>query len=130
RAGRASGGADLADDLADADHLPDLDVDLREVAVAGGEPVAVVDLDQVAVAALAAGHGDDAGGGRMHRLAVVAAQVDAGVHRRLAEERIGAHAERRAHVPGAVDRLAHRAGDQPPRVAVDPRARPVDAVTL
>ena len=55
RAGRAAGRADLADGLADPHRLADLDVDLRQVAVAGGEAVAVVDLDHLAVAAFPAG---------------------------------------------------------------------------
>src|SRR5690242_9729562 len=130
RPGGAAGRADLADHLADAHDLADLDVDLGQMPVAGGETVAVVDLHHFAVAALPSGHRDLAVGGGVHRLADVAAQVDAGVHRRFAEERIGAHAERRTHVDAAFDRLAYRHGRESMRVAVDLRAREVDAVEL
>ena len=41
RAGRAAGGTDLADHLSDLDGLADLDADLRQVAVAGRQAVAV-----------------------------------------------------------------------------------------
>src|SRR5262249_40116751 len=39
RSGGAAGRADAADDLADLDALPDLDIDLRQVAVAGRKAV-------------------------------------------------------------------------------------------
>src|SRR5204863_5083698 len=54
RARRATGRADRADHLADLDDLADLDVDLGEMAVAGRQSVAVVDLDHAAIAALPA----------------------------------------------------------------------------
>src|SRR6185312_4779803 len=90
--GGAAGRADLADDLADVDDLADLDVDLREVAVPRREAVAVVDFDHIAVAAVAAGAGDAAARGGMHRLAGFTAHVEAGVHRRAMQERVHAHA--------------------------------------
>src|SRR5947207_917065 len=55
RTGGAAGRADLADHLADLHDIADLDVDCGEMAVAGGEPVAVIDLDHAAIAALPAG---------------------------------------------------------------------------
>src|SRR5690606_14654154 len=55
RPGGAAGGADVANGLADADALADLDANGGEVAVAGGEAVAMVDLDHAAVAAVPAG---------------------------------------------------------------------------
>src|SRR5262245_29559263 len=79
RAGRTSGRADAADDLADLDRLADLDVDCRQVAIAGREPVAVVDLDHLAVAAVPAGGGDRAVRRGAHRIAGVAAHVETGV---------------------------------------------------
>src|SRR3954452_8547052 len=51
RAGRAAGRAHAADLLAAGDVLARLDQDRRHVAVAGSNPTAVVDLDEVAVAA-------------------------------------------------------------------------------
>src|SRR6266850_2071882 len=52
---RASGRAEAADDLADLDVLADRDVDLGQMAVTRHHPVAVVDLDHPAVAAVPAG---------------------------------------------------------------------------
>ena len=124
RAGRAAGRAELADHLADADLVADRDVDLRQMAVAGRKPVAVIDLDHLAVAAAPAGDGDGAGGGGVDRLADFAAEIDAGVHRGLVHERIHANAERRGQVDLAGDRLAHRHGDERRRSAGrPPRAR-------
>src|SRR5437879_4551811 len=94
RTGRAAGGADLADGLADRDALADLDVDLRHMTVAGRKSVAMVDFDHVAVAAIPAGSGDGAVGGDAHRIAFVTAQIDAGMDRRSPHERVHAHAER------------------------------------
>src|SRR5665811_916962 len=112
RAGRSPGRADPADDLADAHRLTDLHVNLREMAVTGGQAIAVVDLDHVAIAAFAAGDAHFAGGGGVHRFAGFAAQVDTGMDGGPAQERVEAHAERRTHVHLAADRLAHRHGDQ------------------
>ena len=90
--------------------LADLHVDLRQVAVAGGETVAVIDLDHVAVAALQPA---------IVTVPVAVARTGSPVSPRKsrpvciagrAEERIDAHAERRTHVDLAVDRLAHRHG--------------------
>ena len=69
--------------------LADLHLDLRHVAVARREAVAVVDLDHLAVAAAPARGLDGAVGGGAHRVAGAAAEIEAGVHRRPAEERIG-----------------------------------------
>src|SRR5258708_13764695 len=51
RAGRAPRRAQASDHLADANALPDLDVDFRQVAVTGGKPVAVIDLHHLPAAA-------------------------------------------------------------------------------
>ena len=70
------------------------DEDRRHVAVAGGDAAAVVDFDQVAVAAaVPAGAENGAVGGRIDRRADRAGEVDAGVHRGAGVERIGANAE-------------------------------------
>src|SRR5579885_262668 len=130
RPGGASGRADLADHLPDMDFVADLDVDLRQVAVARGKAAAVIDLDHVAVAAVAPGNGHGAGGGCMHRLADLAAQIDAGVHRRAAEKGIETHAERRAHVYFARYRLTHGDGDQHAAQVIDLCASDVDAIEL
>src|ERR1051325_7693225 len=106
--GRASGRSNAADDLADLDLLADLNLDLRQVAVARRKSVAVVDLDHLAVAAAPAGGFHGAVGGGAHRVAGAAAEVETGVHRRPAEERIGPHAEAGRQVDLAEDRLSHR----------------------
>src|SRR5579884_1961481 len=130
RTGGASGRADPADHLADADALTDLDVDLGQVAVACRKTVAVVDLHHVAVAAVPAGDGHAPVGRGAHRLAIVAAQIDAGMHGRPSEEGVGANAEGRTHVDGPFDRLADGDGRQRARVAVDGGPREIDAVKL
>src|SRR5580692_12909800 len=80
RAGRAPGRADPADHLADANALADANVDLGEMAVAGGEAIAVVDLDHLAIAAAPAGRRHCSRSRSMGRLAIGAAEIDAGVH--------------------------------------------------
>src|SRR5262249_11228680 len=79
--GGAAGGAALADDLTDLDRVAALGVDAGEVAVARRHAVAVVDLDHLAVAALPAGKCHCAVRGRAHRVAGIAAHVEAGMHR-------------------------------------------------
>src|SRR5262245_6276179 len=86
RAGRAASGADLADDLSSLDRLADAHLDRGEVAVAGGEAVAVVDIDDAAVAAAPSRGGDGAVGGGAHRIAGLAMQVEPGMHGRRAGE--------------------------------------------
>src|SRR5215471_17286513 len=108
RAGGAAGRAEPADHLAEPDRLSDPDVDLRQVAVAGRDAVGVLDLDHAAVAAAPAGGRYGAGRGGTDRLAGIAAKIDARVPRRPVEERIDAHAESRARVELAVDRLMQR----------------------
>src|SRR5690242_12099130 len=93
RAGRAASRADLADHLTDLDDVADLHVDLREMAVARGQPVAMVDLDHAAIAAAPARRDHLAVGGGADGIAGLSAEIEAGVHRGPAEEGIGAHAE-------------------------------------
>src|SRR5690349_15144113 len=93
RAGRAASRADLADHLTDLDDVPDLHVDLREMAVAGGQPVAVVDLDHAAIAAAPARRDHLAVGSGAHGIAGLGAEIEAGVHRGSTEEGIASHAE-------------------------------------
>src|ERR1700687_1285084 len=75
RAGGAGGEADLADGLRDVDRLAAPPADFRQMAVTGGQAMAVVDLDHIAVAALPAGDGHAAVGGGAHRIAALAAQI-------------------------------------------------------
>src|SRR5688500_13225222 len=90
---RASRRSAHADDVTGAHPLADLHGDVGEMPVARREPVAVVDLDHLAVAALPSGNGDAAVGGGARRIAGLAAEIDAGVHGRRADERIDAHAK-------------------------------------
>src|ERR1044072_8844902 len=89
RSGRASRRADLADDLSDADRLPDLDVDLRQMRIARREAVAVIDFDHLAVAAVPAADRTRAGRGCARRLADAGAGGAAGMPRGGAQERGG-----------------------------------------
>src|ERR1700722_20506783 len=98
RAGGAPGRADPADPLPDANALADANVDLRQMTVAGGKAVAVIDLDHLAVAAAPAGRRHRSRRRGVGRLAVAAAELDTRVHRRHMQERIDAHAERRREI--------------------------------
>src|SRR5207237_6828818 len=51
RSGGAAGRADFANHLADPDAIADLDVDFRQMAVAGRKPIAMIDFDHAAIAA-------------------------------------------------------------------------------
>ena len=78
-AGGAAGGAGLGDGLPLIDLVSRADQQAGVVAVVGLLTVAVVDDDQVAVAALVAGKGDGAAVGRLDGGAVGDSNVDAGV---------------------------------------------------
>src|SRR5580704_807066 len=93
RAGGTSGGAHGADLLTEHHMLADLDGDGREVGIAGLEPMAMVDLDRIAVARAHAGEGDDAGRRHMDRRAVRTGPVLAGMEGGTAGEGIGPLAE-------------------------------------
>src|SRR5215467_5178023 len=93
RSGGAAGRANLADHLSDPDGIADLHVDLREMAIARRQPVAVIDLDHAAIAAGPSGRNDLAVGGSADEIACLCAKVETGVHGGSAEKRIAAHAE-------------------------------------
>src|SRR3546814_20905032 len=86
---RTPGRSHQRHDLPALHALVGLDEDLGEVAVACLDALAVVDLDQIAVAAGAPRALDDAVGGRIDRRADRAGDIDAGVHRRSEERRVG-----------------------------------------
>src|SRR5580693_682346 len=111
RAGRAPGRADPTDHLADANALADTNVDFRQMAVAGGKSVAVIDLDHLAVAAAPAGRRHGSRSRSVGRLAIAAAEIYSRVHCRHMQERIDAHAEWRGEIDLAGHRLAHRHGN-------------------
>src|SRR3954463_10531961 len=85
-----------------------------EVAVAGLDAVAVVDLDEVAVAAIVPlGAVDNAVGGRVDRSADRAGEIDSRVHGGAAPERIGADSEAGGEVDRLLDRNGRGNGDRP-----------------
>ena len=106
RAGRPAGRADGADHLTDLDRVANLDVDLRQMAVAGRQTVAVVDFHHAAVAARPSRRDHLSVRGGAHRIAHRGAEIETGVHRRAAEERIAADAEAGGEFDLADDRLA------------------------
>src|SRR5215470_9160288 len=91
--GRAPGRAKLADDAACAHGVAGHNVDLGEMTVAGHQPIAVVDLDHLAIAAARARERDGARGGRMNGIAGIAAEIDPGMHCCFVDKRIHANAE-------------------------------------
>ncbi len=80
RTGRAPGRADIANHVALVDLLAFADVECRKVAVAGFHVAAVLELDEVAVAAEALGHLHISVGGRVDRRAGRHRDVDAVQH--------------------------------------------------
>src|SRR5690242_17426666 len=93
RSGRAAGRADPPDNLIRLDLLADGDLDHGEMAVAGDDPVAVIDLDHQAITAAPTSVRDHAGGGRSHRVAHVPAEIDACMHGGAPKEGIDANAK-------------------------------------
>src|SRR5216684_1975245 len=95
RPGRHAGRADKADDLALAHGDTGFDArsDPRHVRVGSGDVAGVLQLHVVAVAAVGSCHHDLAGPGRQDRRARRRCEVDAGVQRAEAQDRMLAHAE-------------------------------------
>src|ERR1044072_2923143 len=94
RAGGAPGGPDPAQLLAAAYLIADRNIDPGKVAVAAGDAVAVIDLDHIAIAALASGLEDRAASGRIGDLALLAIDVHPGMELITAgAERVAAKTE-------------------------------------
>src|SRR5205085_1488546 len=91
--GAASAEPDITDGLAFVHTLSGGDIEARKVAVAGGDAVAVVDLDEMSVAAHVAGVSDHAVGGCDDRISVGTRNIDAGMEGAFTAERIRAFAE-------------------------------------
>src|SRR5262245_14769379 len=130
RPGRAAGRAELTDGLPDPYFVADAHIDRGKMGISRRKPVAVIDLDHLAVAAAPSGMAHGSGRGGAHRLAFVSAQIDAGVHRCSVEKRIDADAESGAHVDLAGDWLADRHGDERARERIDLRPVELHAVEL
>ena len=93
RAGGASALAYVADGVAAVDVLSGGDGEAGEVAVAGGNAVAVVEHDGASVASEEVGEGDGAVGGSDHGRAYVGGDIDAGVEGAFSVKGIDALAE-------------------------------------
>src|SRR5262249_9455036 len=130
RSSRASGRAHPADDLANANGLTFADVERRQVSVPRRQPVAMIDLDHLAVAAAPAGRSDLAGRGRADRVAHIAAHVEPGMHGERAHERIHSDAEAGRCIDLAGEWLADRHGRQGAFQVLDLAARDIDAIEL
>jgi len=91
--GTAAGAAEKTDLLMLGDPLPDRDDIAVKMGVKGGDAVSVIDLDHLAIVADIAGVGHDPRRGGMNRGHVGRRQIDPGVERRPAIERIVARAE-------------------------------------
>src|SRR5262249_45162514 len=117
-------------DLPDLDWLSDMDVDNRQMTIAGGNAVAVIDLDKVAIAAVPAGKTDYSVRRGANRIAGLAAQVKPRVHCRRVHKWIYSDAETRGRVDRAGNRATHGpaadGADQP----VELSARDIDPVDL
>ena len=90
RSGGASAEANVADGVAAMNLLAGCDRETGKVAVAGGDAVAMIHHDELAVSAEEVRESDYAIGGRDDRVAVGAADIHAAVKRALAVERIDA----------------------------------------
>src|SRR5579884_1116171 len=96
RAGGAAGAAEIADLGMRPDMLADRDGEAVEMGVAGRDAVAVIDLDDLAVIVAVAGIGHRAGGGGVDRRFVRRVEIEPGMERRAAVDRVVAHPERAA----------------------------------
>src|SRR5262245_59629340 len=87
--GRAAGGAHAADHLATRNALAGADEDRRKVAIAGFNAAAMIDLDEIAVAAvIVTGVADGAVSGGVNRSSDRRGKVDTGMASGAATERI------------------------------------------
>ena len=102
--GRAARGAHEGQRIAAGNRAAHADRQALIVAVARDQPVAMADLDEVAVTGLLAGERDDARGYRDDVRALGAGEIDALVERLVTRERILALTEIRGDVA-----FAHRA---------------------
>ncbi len=91
--GGASAGADIGDGVATVNMLSGCDCEAGKVAVAGGDAVAVIHHDGLAVSALEICEGDHAIGGRDDRVAIRAADIHPAVKRAFTVEWVNALAE-------------------------------------
>src|SRR5262245_54981258 len=100
------------------------------MAVTGGQAVAMVDFDELAIAAVPAGLAHGAVRRGAHRLPGLAAQVEARVHRGRAEERVDPHPKAGSRIDLARHRATNRDAANHAGEAVELRARGADAMDL
>ena len=93
RSGGAAADADIADDVPALDAHTRSDRKAREMAVPGFDAKTVIHDDEAAVSRMQAGVGDHAVGGRPHAVAVLRADIHAGVEGALTTERVHSLAE-------------------------------------
>ena len=118
-AGRAAGGADVADHVAALDLLAAVDREPREVAVARDDAEAVVEHRPGCRRRRWRRRCDDAVAGGEHRLAVVGRDVEAGMEVRAAGERIRRGCRRAT----TASRRPARSTASPPRAPAGARRR-------
>ena len=92
--GAAAAFADVPDGIAAMHMLSRHDRKVRQVAITGGNAMAVVDHDGPSVAAQEIGKGDHAVGGRHDRLSVSRSDIDAAVESAFPVEGVNALAKR------------------------------------
>src|ERR1700721_41784 len=93
RTGRSAGRPDRTDHLSNLDLVADLDADFGQMAVAAREAVAMVDFDHAAIAAGPPRRRHFSIRGRAHRVAHGGTEIEPGMHRWAAEERLDAKPE-------------------------------------
>jgi hypothetical protein len=93
RSGRTPAGPDIADHIAAVDMLSTAHRKAGKVAVAGADPVAVVNHDRFTIAAQIVGKRHNPVGWRHDRMSVIAADIHAAVERAFPVERINPLAE-------------------------------------
>src|SRR3989449_321972 len=122
RPGREPRRAHVADDLLLANARSDIESlrKLREMPVAGADAVGVPNLDQVAIAAIAAGDHDDAIGGGAHRRPIRRRVVGPLVRSPLFENRMEAPAEATRDMAEAQRRAQERAAQGAATIVVEP----------
>ena len=112
-AGGASALANVADGVAAVDVLSGGDGEAGQVAVAGGDAVAVIEHDGASVAAEEVGEGDGTVGRRDHGRAYVGGDIDAGVEGAFSVKRIDALAERAGDLAFDGPEIGSRVGADP-----------------
>src|SRR5690606_15490594 len=113
-----------------ANRLADLYFDGRQVRIACGQTIAVVDFDHLAVASIGASMRYGAGRRRAYRVSGLAPHVEAGMHGRTFQKWIQAHAESGRIFDFAVHGLAYRYSRQSAVETFHMCARKVDPMKL